>query len=140
MDVLIEEILARARQVALEFPGPTIVRCTIFGNGPLHRELQHNGVAEELREELQPVVAVESVRILTGPELDLETLARTETVVSDFVNLTRRAMDDPALRQRIADTLVPLFRRRELVPPDDTRLREWIERAGAMGVDLLLDS
>jgi hypothetical protein len=97
-------------------------------------------MAEELREVLETAVPAESVRILTGPDLDLETLARTETLVSDLMNLTQRALEDPAIRQRIADSLTPLFRRKELVPPDDARLREWIARAGALGVDLLLDS
>ena len=44
------------------------------------------------------------------------------------------------MRKKLADSLEPLFRRRDMVLPDDTNLREWIERATAMGVDLLLDS
>lgn len=137
---LLDELLEKGRQVKLNFEGPTVVRCTVTGNGPLHRDLQMEGMSEELREELDSTVTTESVRIATGPELDLETLARTETVVSDFLNLTRKALEDPELRQKLAENLLPLFRRRELTPPDDARLREWIERAGTMGVDLLLDS
>jgi DNA repair exonuclease SbcCD nuclease subunit len=137
---LVDDMLDKGRQAAAAFEGPTVVRCTILGNGPLHRDLRRDGIDEELREELQTVVPTESVRIATGPELDLEALARTETVVADFVNLTKRALDDPALRQKLAESLAPLFRRKELAPPDDARLREWIERAGSLGVDLLLDS
>jgi DNA repair exonuclease SbcCD nuclease subunit len=140
LDAFINTLMQKGQQASLEFNGPTILRCTITGNGPLHRDLQRDGMVDELREELRTVIPTESVRIVTGPELDLETLAHTETVVSDFLNLTERALQDPAIRQRIAESLQPLFRRRELVPPDDARLREWIERAGTLGVDLLLDS
>jgi len=86
------------------------------------------------------MVVPESVRIATGPELDLETIARTETMVSDFLKLTERAMEDPEMRQRMADSLAPLFRRKDMPPIDDAKLREWIQRASALGVDLLLDA
>ena len=71
---------------------------------------------------------------------DLESLARTETMVSDFLKLTERAMEDPEMRQRLTDCIAPLFRRKDMPAVDDAKLREWIERASAMGVDLLLDS
>ncbi len=137
---LIDAMLEQGRQVSARFDGPTVVRCTVTGNGALHRDLHKDGIEEELREELHSVVPTESVRIATGPELDFESLCRTETVVSDFVNLTRQALDDPAVRQRLAESLIPLFKRKELSMPDDARLKEWIERAGTLGVDLLLDS
>ena len=95
---------------------------------------------EELADVLASAVFVESVRICTGPQLDFETLARTETMVSDFLKLAERAPADPEMRQRFADCLAPLFKRKELPVVDDARLREWIERASALGVDLLLDS
>src|SRR5215471_16189483 len=137
---LIDAMLEKGRETSKEFDGPTVVRCTIRGCGSLHRDLHRDGIEQDLREELNTVIPTESVRIATGPELDLETLARTETVVSDFVNLAKRAADDPELRRRLAESLAPLFRRKELAPPDDARLKEWIERAGTMGVDLLLDA
>jgi DNA repair protein SbcD/Mre11 len=137
---LIDAMLDKARDVVAAFDGPSVVRCTISGNGPLHRDLHKDGIEEELREELQTVVPAESVRVATGPELDLAALRLTETVISDFLNLTQKALDDPETRQRLAESLTPLFRRKELSPPDDARLREWIERAGTLGVDMLLDS
>jgi hypothetical protein len=97
-------------------------------------------MAEELREQLQSVISTESVRISTGPELDFESLSHTETLVSDFLKLADAALNDPELRQKLTDSLGPLFRRKELSQPDDARLREWIERATSMGVDLLLDT
>jgi DNA repair exonuclease SbcCD nuclease subunit len=137
---LIAALLDEARTVAAQFAGRTVIRCTISGNGILHRELHKDGIEQDLREELQSVIPTESVRVATGPELDLEALAKTETVVSDFLSLASRAADDPVLRQKLMDSLQPLFRRKEISPPDDTRFREWIERAGSLGIDLLLDS
>jgi len=140
IDKLISAMQDRGREAVAEFGGPTVARCTLRGNGPLHRDLQRDGVAEELREQLHSVVSAESVRISTGPELDFESLSHTETLVSDFLKLADSALNDPELRQKLTDSLGPLFRKKELTPPDDVRLREWIERATAMGVDFLLDT
>jgi hypothetical protein len=139
MDALMTALLDAGREAAAAFAGPTVARCTLRGSGPLHRDLQRDGVADELCEEMQSVLPVESVRIATGPELDFQSIAQTETLVSDFLSLADRALEDPELRQRLADSLVPLFRRKEMPPLDDARMREWIERAAALGVDLLLE-
>jgi DNA repair protein SbcD/Mre11 len=140
IDGLIDAMMERGRQSAAAFDGPTVVRCTLRGNGPLHRDLQREGMAEELREQLHAVVCTESVRIGTGPELDFESLTHTESLISDFLKLAESALENPELRQKLTDSLGPVFRRKEISQPDDTRLREWIERATSMGVDLLLDS
>lgn len=140
MDQLVNVILERAREAAATFDGPMVSRCTIRGNGPLHRDLQRDEMNEELAEVLGSAVIAESVRIATGPELDFEALARTETMVSDFLKLTEQALENPEIRQRLADNLAPLFRRRDMPALDDARLREWLQRASAMGVDLLLGS
>jgi hypothetical protein len=72
--------------------------------------------------------------------LDFESLTRTETLVADFLKLADRALDDPELRRKLSDSLEPLFRRRDMALPDDVKLREWLERATALGVDLLMES
>ena len=140
IDQLVDSMLEKAREEAAAFEGPTLARCTIRGNGALHRDLQRDQMNKELAEVLGSVLTAESVRIATGSELDLESLARTESMVSDFLKLTERALEDPELRQRLTDSIAPLFRRKDMPVIDDARLREWIERASAMGVDLLLDS
>jgi DNA repair exonuclease SbcCD nuclease subunit len=140
MTQLMENMLDKGRETARQFEGPTVVRCTVGGQGPLHKDLMRDAMDEELREELNSVVLAESVHIVTGPELDIQSLVRTETMVSDFMKLTERALEEPELRQKLAESLMPLFRRKEIGPLDDTKLREWIQRAGTMGVDLLLDS
>ncbi len=140
VDQLVDSMLERAREQSNGFDGPTVARCTVRGNGPLHRDLQRDGVSDELREVLGSAVIAESVRIATGPQLDLESLTRTETMVSDFLKLSERALEDPASRERLAETLMPLFRRKEMPPIDDAKLCDWIERATALGIDLLLES
>jgi len=140
IDNLLSVLMDRGQEAASRFDGPTVVRCTLTGNGALHRDLQRDGVSEDLCEQLQSTVCTESVRIATGPELDFESLTRTESLVADFLKLANRALENPEMRQKLTDSLSPLFRRRELSFPDDARLREWIERATALGVDLMMDS
>jgi DNA repair protein SbcD/Mre11 len=138
MEQLIDAMSERSREAAAGFDGLTVVRCTIRGNGPLHPDLQREGMSEELCDLLSSTVITESVRIATGPDLDLESLKRGETMVSDFLKLGERALEDSEFRARLAEQLSPLFRRKEMKPFDDARFREWIERASAMGIDLLL--
>jgi exonuclease SbcD len=140
IDQLIDSMLDKARTESSSFEGPTIARCTLRGNGPLHRDLQRESMSDELQEVLGTIVIPESVRIATGPEFDQEAVARTETIVSDFLGLTERALQEPEARQRLAETLMPLFRRRDMPAIDDAKLCEWIQRASALGVDLLLES
>jgi hypothetical protein len=97
-------------------------------------------MADELSEQLRTVLPVESVRIATGPVLDFQSLAHTETLVADFLKLADRAIEDPELRKKLFDSLEPLFRRRDMAVPDDVKLREWVERATTLGVDLLMES
>jgi hypothetical protein len=61
-------------------------------------------------------------------------------MVSDFLGLTQQALQEPAARQRLAEALMPLFRRRDMPAIYDGKLCEWIQRASALGVDLLLDA
>jgi DNA repair exonuclease SbcCD nuclease subunit len=140
MDGLLEALLNESRLAAAAFDGPTVARFTLRGHGSLHADLQREGMADELSEQLRPVLPVESIHIATGPTLDFASLSRTETLVGDFLKLADRALEDPEMRKRLADSLEPLFRRRDMVVPDDVKLREWIERATALGVDLLTES
>ena len=137
MESLIDGLQDNVRRIAAEFDGPTVLRCRLVGNGPLHDDLQREGMDEELGHQLQDLVDVESLRISTGSELD-KTGLKSEPIVSDFLSLVERAQKDPAFRAELAASLSPLFRKRELFTPDSARVDEWIEKAGALGVDLLL--
>jgi exonuclease SbcD len=142
IDQLVDSMLAKARDET-SFEGTVVIRCTIRGKGILHRDLQRDGMNDELAEILASAsdrVLAESVHIATGPELDVESMLRTETMVSDFLKLTESALENVDVRRRLAENLAPLFRRKDMVPVDDAKLREWIERASALGVDLLLDA
>src|SRR5215831_18509530 len=55
MDQLVDLMLEKARTEAAAFDGPTVVRCTIRGNGILHRDLQRDAMHEELAEVLGSV-------------------------------------------------------------------------------------
>jgi DNA repair exonuclease SbcCD nuclease subunit len=138
MDGFLRALEEKARQLASRFEGPTVVRCSLTGNGPLHTDLNRDGVAAELAEHLASIVAVESVRVVTGPEVDRVRAIAKEPVVGDLVRLVERAREDEAFRQYLAESLEPLFRRRDIPAPDPARLEEWIDRAGNLGVDLLL--
>jgi DNA repair exonuclease SbcCD nuclease subunit len=140
MDQLLDLMQSKIREEASGFEGPTVVRCTVRGNGILHRDLQREDMDKELADVFGAAAVVESVRISTGPELDRESLARTETMVSDFLKLTEKALEDPELRQRLSESIAPLFKRKDMPPVDDAKLRDWIQRAATLGVDLLLDS
>src|SRR5262245_12613867 len=72
IDQLVDLMLEKARDAATSFDGPMVTRCTIRGNGPVHRDLQRDEMNEELAEVLGSVVIAESVRIATGPELDFD--------------------------------------------------------------------
>jgi hypothetical protein len=139
MDQLLDLMQERARGEVSAFDGPMVARCTIRGNGVLHRDLQRDAMNEELAEVLASAAIPESVRIATGPELDIESLARTETMVSDFLKLTEQALVDSDMRQRLLDSLAPLFKRKDMPPIDETKFQDWLQRASALGVDLLLE-
>ena len=45
LDNLITAMLDLGTEAAAGFGGPMVVRCTLRGNGPLHRDLQRDGLA-----------------------------------------------------------------------------------------------
>ena len=138
IDGLLDGMRESAGQIAGEFQGPTVMRCHIVGNGPLHVDLGREGVREELQHELATTFDIESLRIMTGPEIDRERLIETEPLVGDLLRLIERAREDSAYRDQLGHSLGPLFRKRGLQSPDPERVAEWIEKAGGLCVDLLL--
>ena len=62
MDQLIDSMLEKAREESSGFEGPMVARCTVRGNGPLHRDLQRDGLSEELREVLASAVVADCSR------------------------------------------------------------------------------
>ena len=138
VDGLLDGLRERATQIEEQFEGPTVIRCRIVGNGALHTDLGCDGVREQLQQELATTFDIESLRIVTGPALDRERLMETEPLVGDLLRLVEKARADSAYRDTLGESLGPLFRKRGLQAPDPERLAEWIEKAGGLGVDLLL--
>jgi len=136
---LIEGLVESVRSITSRVDIPLILRCRLTGHGPLHADLQRDGLAEDLAHQLGQYAHVESLRIATSAQIDLESLARTEPIVADFLGLVDRARLDPEYRRSLAESLTPLFRRRNLAAPEPERLEQWIERAGKLGLDLLLE-
>ena len=139
MDSLIDGLRENAQQIGAKFDGPTVLCCRLVGNGPLHSDLQREGMGEEIQHQLQSFVDVESVRLLTDVGSGRDDLAAAEPIISDFLGLVDRARIDPGYRDELAGSLSPLFRKRELFTPDSARIEEWIEKAGILGMDLLLE-
>ena len=139
MDGLVDGLRESAGEIAGKFEGVTVIRCRLVGNGSLHTDLGRDGVREQLQHELGTEYDIESLRIVTGPEVDRVRLMETEPLVGDLVGLIEKAREDPAYREYLAESLKPLFRKQGLGAPDPDRVGEWIEKAGGLGVDLLLN-
>jgi exonuclease SbcD len=138
MDSLIDALGSDARRVASEFDGPTVLRCRLVGNGVLHSDLNREGVSEELGQMLSSIVDIESLQVVTGPEVDRLKSIESEPVAGDLLRLVDRAREDAAYCDYLRESLMPLFRRRDISTPDAARVAEWIEKAGSLGVDLLM--
>lgn len=138
MDTFIDALESEVEGVASRFDGPTVLRARLVGNGPLHSDLNRDGVAAEIGHQLSRTLDVESLHVVTGPEVDRIRRIASEPVAGDLVRLVERAREDDAFRDHLAESLAPLFRRRDIPTPDPARIAEWIERAGDLGVDLLL--
>ena len=138
MDGLLEGLRESAARTASGFDGPTVLRCRLFGHGPLHADLQREGMDRELEHELGSMFDLESLQVATGPEIDRTRLLETDPLVGDFLRLLERAEIDPTYRDHLSESLKPLFRKRGLSTPSPDRIAEWIEKAGRLGVDLLL--
>ncbi len=124
-----------------------IVRWSLTGRGPLHRELSRAGRVEDLLAALRDRCGAgpaflwsESVQDLTGREVDLEGLRREENLLGDFLRLSGRI--DAGLLQELEGTLKLLIddpRVRRHVPPlDEGRIQQWVNAAEQQGIDRLL--
>jgi DNA repair exonuclease SbcCD nuclease subunit len=148
----VEELLARceARMEDIRRDGGDrahIVRWRFEGRGPLHREISRAGRTEDLLATLRDqagsgtsFVWSESVQDFTGRDVDLEALRQEENLLGDFLRLAEQS--DEARLDAIREVLSPLFEdsraRRYLKPPDDEKLRQWLQAVGQLGIDRLL--
>ena len=82
-DELLARLIQKAKDAQQEYPGPLMVRYTLRGNGPLHRELQRDGMAEELR-------AGVTAAVLADAELSDE----VATAMAEFVDESLDRLSD----------------------------------------------
>jgi hypothetical protein len=62
---LLEALLNESRLAAAAFDGPTVARLHVTRQWFAARDLQREGMADELSEQLRPVLPVESIHIAT---------------------------------------------------------------------------
>lgn len=134
-----------------------LARVVLTGRTPVHGELveQRNAIEEQLSfEEGSLPVRVETLEVETGPEVDLDALARGDSPAAHLADLLlalQRGEADEEYRQLIADARDAMQRvyassaynelRREgrEDPPDETDAVETLERQGKLLLDALLE-
>lgn len=125
----------------------SIVRWTLHGRGPVHRELSKPGRLDDVLATTRErsgdglnFVWSESIQDRTGRPVDLDELRRRENLLGDFLRLS--AESHPTLLQDLRASLHVLFHdpriRRYRHFPDDDHLRQWVLEAEQQGVDRLL--
>ena len=124
-----------------------IARVRLVGRGPLHVLLQRQGSMDTLTEDLRRNGAGELFFWLdelfddTRPDVDREQLLEIQDARGDFLRLCREARQDQALRKSLQAHLGSVFNKRDLeglIPTPEEGLDAWIDRAEALGLDLLL--
>lgn len=103
----LDDLLAAFDEVAGDVLGQAtdrvhVVRWTLTGRGPLHRELRDGGFVEDLTERLRQehlreggvgTVWLERLGVATRPDRDLETLRSRQDLLGDILRLAREARE-----------------------------------------------
>lgn len=147
MDKLDDVLTEQARR---EAGVPVVARLLLEGRGPLHRQLQDASLRAEwvglLREQFgtpggagvalpdDGFVWIESVRLHTGDEWDLDALAEQESFLGDLVRLADELLQDEAalqaFHQEAAEPLLSNTRAaRRLRGADAAETRAWLAAA-----------
>ena len=127
---------------------PSLGRIRLTGRGPAHRSLVRAGFVTDLLESVRetqggedPFVWVERLEVDTRPPIDLEERRSGQDFVADFLGLVDGYREDPKLVDSLRTRLKPLFHsqraHRLLDAPTDQELREWLEAAETLCLDLL---
>lgn len=127
---------------------PSLGRIGLTGRGPAHRSLVRPGFVTDLLESVRetqgredPFVWVERLEVDTRPPIDLEERRSGQDFVADFLGLVDGYREDPKLVNSLRTHLKPLFlsqrAHRLLDAPTDQELREWLEAAETVCLDLL---
>ena len=126
---------------------PAVGRITLVGRSPIHQSLVRPGFVAELAQRVReaegsetPFVWVERIDVATRPPVDVEARRSGHDFVADLLSHVERYRVNSELLQPLGERLEPLFRRahRFLESPTDEELREWLEEAEVMCLDLLV--
>jgi DNA repair exonuclease SbcCD nuclease subunit len=139
-----------------------VIRLRLVGRGVLHANVRRPGYLDDLRQllneersALPPFAWVESIRDATRPDVDLATRRDAPDFIGDFLRTVAGARrsartTDPDEHERwtaaLRSAVAPLFDEsqrghrllREVRPSDDALVRELLDEAEALGIDLLL--
>ncbi|MCL6634992.1 MAG: hypothetical protein K6T29_04400 [Peptococcaceae bacterium] len=149
---LLDWVLAGLLEARLKAGGgPLVARVFLTGRGILHRHLGRPSYMANLTHELQDrlplaeedFICLESILASTGAAVDLEELARSDTLLGDLLSLVRQARDDGGLRAELRRSLEGLLEHpragRYLDVPGEAELDRLLARAGELAVDLLAE-
>lgn len=134
-------------------PGPSqqglILRLSLQGRGPTHRELQLPGTVDEILEQLrevgqsrEPWVWVERLDAATAPAWDLAALSRGADLVATLLEQLESARQSPETAPEFQKLLTPLYHhhlaRRYLPPLESLDQSGLLEEVAADLLGLLL--
>ena len=127
---------------------PSLGRIGLTGRGPAHRSLVRPGFVTELLDSVRatqegedPFVWVERLEVDTRPPIELDERRSGQDFVGDFLGLVAGYREDPKQVDSLRTHLEPLYLSQRAHPlldaPTDHELREWLDAAEAMCLDLL---
>ncbi|WP_066636916.1 metallophosphoesterase family protein [Desulfolucanica intricata] len=127
---------------------PVLVRVYLSGRSRLHRRLCDGTYLEDLLMELRewladkrPFIWLESIKVRTKPEIQVEELLTQDNLPGDFLRLAQEAQDNRELFFILKESLSPLFnhrRLRQFLPSfTDEQLEDWLDEAVWLGLELL---
>lgn len=146
MDALEEKLL----QLRNNEPGMAwVVRIVLNGRGGLHHHLKRpsylpdliNRLRDRFARNAEAFIWPESIVLRTGPEIDKEHLLASQTLLGDFLQLSRQAGADPELAQRLLKGLQGMSNShqvaRYLDTPTASDLSRLLSAAEDLGLELL---
>ena len=125
-----------------------VVRLALSGRTPLDTLLRDNATRTDLAEQLfhfstgAPGIWIKDMRIETRPLADMDEYRQREDILGQSLRLVQQMREEGDTLQRLGRTaLEPLFGhsrlRRALAQPDDAEMRELLDEAERLCMDLL---
>lgn len=133
-----------------------IARIDLVGRGTLHHSLTNSQTLAALREQLNaqtdaaPLLWVDRLQNLTGPDIDLEKKRRENNLLGDYLRLCGEMQTGEELQQQVLGELEEIFQHatvREALGFHGTaemrqwlagQMPQWTEQSEILGADLLL--